>query len=227
MKIPLLSVPDEPLSSSTQNHIPIADITDDLVLYKNGAVTLIMESTSLNFGLLSEVEQEAVIAGYAALLNSLTFHIQIVVRSQQKDISGYILNLEKIQSEFQENKLAHILEGYKNFIAESIKKKNVLSKRFFIVIPFTQYELGMTKSLTSSLKRSSEEQTLPYTRSYILRKAKIALFPKREHIARQARRLGLQLKQLNTEELIKLNYNLYNPEPPIKDLSYLQSLGQA
>lgn len=225
MKIPLLSVPDEPLSSSTQNHIPIADITDDLVLYKNGAVTLIMESTSLNFGLLSEVEQEAVIAGYAALLNSLTFHIQIVVRSQQKDISGYLENLGRIQETFSNEKLAGILDGYKSYIEESIKKKNVLSKRFFIVIPFTQYELGITKSLTSSFFKS-EEATLPYSKSYVLRKAKIALFPKREHLARQARRLGLHLRQLRTDELIRLNYNLYNPEPPIKDRSLLESLGQ-
>jgi len=224
MKIPILSTPDSPLSSTTQNHIPIADIVEDLVLYKNGAVTLIMESTSLNFGLLSEVEQEAVIAGYAALLNSLTFHIQIVVRSQQKDISGYIKNLETIQKTFTNQKLANILEGYKNYIDDSIKRKNVLSKRFFIIIPFTQYELGMTKSFTSSLQKKTEDSRLPYSESYVVRKAKIALFPKREHLMRQARRLGLIVRQLTTEELISLNYNLYNPEPPVRDKTLQSAL---
>ncbi|QQS39064.1 hypothetical protein IPM62_00385 [Candidatus Woesebacteria bacterium] len=215
MKLPLF-FPDRPLSTTTQNHLPIAEIFEDLVLYKNGAVTLILESTSLNFGLLSENEQEAVIAGYAGLLNSLTFHIQIVVRSLQKDISNYLILLDDAEKSISNPKLTEIMRGYKKFMSDSIKKKNVLSKKFYIVLPFTQYELGVSKSF--SLPGSKQTQPgVPYTKAYVVRKAKIALYPKREHIARQARRLGLNLRQLKTDELIDLVYNIYNPEPPIKE----------
>ena len=91
MKIPYLSIPDIPLTAPTHYHLPISDITDDIVLYKDGGAALVMESTSLNFSLLSEKEQEAVIAAYAALLNSLSFAIQIVIRTQRKDISNYLV----------------------------------------------------------------------------------------------------------------------------------------
>jgi hypothetical protein len=67
--IPYLSIPDKPLVSTTQEHLPIADITNDIVVYKDGGAALVMESTSLNFGLLSEKEQQAVIAAYAAMIN--------------------------------------------------------------------------------------------------------------------------------------------------------------
>ena len=88
--IPFISVPDVPITSTSQNFLPLADITNDIAIYKDGGAALIMESTSLNFGLLSEKEQGAVIAAYAALINSLSFSLQIVVRTQRKDISNYI-----------------------------------------------------------------------------------------------------------------------------------------
>ena len=88
MKIPFISIPDKPISAASQKHLPIADIVDDLIMYKDGGAAIILETTSLNFGLLSEKEQQAVIAAYAALLNSLSFAIQIVIRSQRKDISS-------------------------------------------------------------------------------------------------------------------------------------------
>ena len=81
--IPFLSVPDRAIEASTQELLPVADIVDGVVIYRNGGASLIMESTSLNFGLLSEREQQAVIASYAGLLNSFKFPVQIMVRSQK------------------------------------------------------------------------------------------------------------------------------------------------
>src|SRR3989344_1651391 len=95
IKIPLLSTPDTPLKATTQEHLPIADIVDGVILNKDGSACLILESTSLNFGLLSEREQVAVMSAYAAFLNSLTFPIQILVRSQRKDISVYMEYLDE------------------------------------------------------------------------------------------------------------------------------------
>ena len=83
-KIPFINTPDAPIISISQDEIPIADITNDLVLFKDGGAAIVLETTSLNFGLLSEKEQEAVVYAYAALLNSLSFSIQILVRSQRK-----------------------------------------------------------------------------------------------------------------------------------------------
>jgi hypothetical protein len=218
MAIPFLSTPDKALTATTQELIPMADITDDIVIYKNGGAALIMESTSLNFGLLSDREQKAIMASYAGLLNSFNFPVQIVVRSQKKDISVYMNYLDSAGQKIKDVKLKNIMEDYKNFIQNAIKKKNVLSKKFYIVIPFSQYELGITKSFASSFKPpGSKPSPIPFPKSYVVRKAKVSLFPKRDHLVRQARRLGITLHQLSNEELIVLFYNIYNPEPPIKE----------
>ncbi len=211
MKIPYLSIPDRPLISTTQNAIPVADITNDVVIYKDGGAALIMESTSLNFGLLSEKEQQAVIAAYAAMINSLSFSMQIVVRTQRKDISSYLVFLDQEAQKIKHPLLAKLMANYKGFIQESVKKKNVLGKRFFIVLYLSPLELGVGKSIAAFTKRSGP---LPFPKSYVIKKAKIVLLPRRDHLIRQAGRLGIKLRQLKTQELIDLFYRVYNPEHP-------------
>ncbi len=210
-KIPFINIPDKPLTSTTQDFVPVADITNDIVIYKDGGAALIMESTSLNFGLLSEKEQEAVIAAYAAMINSLTFSVQIVVLTQKKDISSYLNFLDEQSKKITQPLLAKLMQDYKNFITESVKKKNVLGKRFFVVLYLSPLELGVAKSIAAVTKLSGP---LPFTKSYVIKKAKIALYPRRDHLVRQAGRLGIKFKQLITPELINLFYSIYNPEKP-------------
>lgn len=211
MKIPYLSIPDTPITSTSQNYLPIADINNDLVIYKDGGAALVMESTSLNFGLLSEKEQSAVIAAYAAMINSLSFSVQIVVRTQRKDISTYLTYLDEQAKKITHPLMQDLMAGYRGFITESVKKKNVLGKRFFVILYLSPFELGAAKSIKAAVKGSG---TLPFTKSYVIKKAKIVLYPRRDHMVRQAGRLGVKFRQLNTSELTDLFFAIFNPEKP-------------
>lgn len=211
IKIPFITIPDAPLSSTGQANLPIADIIEDIVLYKDGGAAVVMESTSLNFSLLSEKEQEAVIASYAGIINSLSFTIQIVVRTKRKNISSYLEYISEASRKITNPGLVRLMQSYKRFILETVKKKNVLGKKFYIVIPFSSLELGVTKSVLSLAKRGGP---LPFPKSYIVKKAKIILYPKRDHLIRQSARLGVKLRQLATDELIELFHSVYNPEMP-------------
>jgi hypothetical protein len=181
-----------------------------MVLFKDGGAAIVMESTSLNFGLLSEKEQTAVVYSYAALLNSLSFSIQIMVRSQRKDISNYMKYLQEAQDKITNPKLKEVMISYRSFISEIVKRRNVLGKRFFIVLPFSPLELGVKQSFLTITSKGA----LPFSKSYIIRKAQISLFPKRDHLVRQAGRLGIKLSQLSTNQLIELYYDYYNPVAP-------------
>lgn len=206
--VPILNTPDEPIIRDAQDFVPIADIVDDIVLFKDGGAAIILESTSLNFGLLSEREQEAVIAAYAALINSLSFATQILIRTQRKNITKYLAQLDHRMQLIENPKLKMLMGSYKAFIAETIKKRNVLGKRFFVVIPFSNLELGFSKSLLPG----QQKKQIPYAKSYVLKKAKTVLLPKRDHLIRQSSRLGLKLKQLERDALIDLYYDMHNPD---------------
>lgn len=209
INLPIFTVPDKALAAPTQQEIPVADITQNMALFKDGGAAIVLETTSLNFGLLSDREQEAVIAAYAALINSLSYSIQIVVRSERKDISSYLSYLAEAKKKISNPKLAALMLDYEKFISETIRKRDVLEKKFYIVIPFSQYELGIAKSAAAVTKKKGP---LPFPKSYVVKKAKTVLIPKRDHIMRQARRLGLKLVQLTNEQLVELYYEVYNPK---------------
>lgn len=220
-KIPLLNIPDSPITSTSQDMLPIAEVVDNMLLYKDGGSALVLESTSLNFGLLSEREQEAVIAAYAATLNSLSFSVQILIRTLKKDISSYITYLDNAEKKIQNPKLTGLMHSYKEFIAETVKKKNVLGKRFFIILPFSSLELGVAKSFKATAKRSGPA---PFSKDYALKKGKIVLYPRRDHIIRQASRLGLKLSQLSNLQLTELLFEIFNPKtPPVSKLEELET----
>lgn len=203
-----MNPPQVPIRASTQEHLDIEDIRDDIIILKDGGCALVLATTAVNFGLLSEKEQDATIYAYAALLNSLTFSLQIVIRSQKKDISSYLKKLSQLEEKTAKPEIKEQLAKYRQFIQETVAKNEVLDKKFYLVIPMTSLELGVTQALTSPLKR---QKGLPFPKDYILEKAKISLHPKRDHLMRQLNRLGLKARQLKTAELIKLFFEAYNP----------------
>lgn len=198
------------IRASTQEQLPFEDIIGNLVLLKDGSCAMVLTVSSVNFDLLSEKEQEAIIYAYGALLNSLTFPIQILIRSQKKDISSYLDLLEKQEIKKESSPLLkNLINSYRKFVAETVKKNNVLDKKFYVIIPFSSLELGVSSSLTSALKPS---KSLPFPKEHILQKAQVSLAPKKDHLVKLFGRLGLTARQLENQELIKLFYEIYNGE---------------
>ena len=195
------------IRGTTQDFLEIEDIKDDLVLLKNGSCCLILQVSAINFGLLSEEEQDAIIAAYASLLNSLSFPLQILIISKRKDVSSYLAKLQRAEEKATEGKIREQIRKYRDFIEQTVRKTNVLDKNFYMVIPFFALELGPQGAARALGKRG-----LPAPKEYILERAKTALLPKREYLIHLLARLGLKAYQLDTESLIKLFYDLYNPE---------------
>jgi hypothetical protein len=199
-----------PIRATTQQQIPLEDIIDNLVVLKNGCCCYILSITALNFSLLSEAEQESTIYAYAALLNSLTFPVQIVISSRRKDITSYLNILLEKENKETNLLMQGMIKRYRKFIEEMIKKNNVLDKQFYLVIPFFPIELGINSA--TPLSFMSSPKSLPFSKSYLVEKAKISLNPKKDHLIRQFARIGLSATQLNTQELTTLFYEIYNAE---------------
>ncbi len=198
-----------PIKASTQEHLEIEDIFDDMVILKNNGAALVIQTTAVNFGLLSETEQDAIIYAYAGLLNSLSFPIQVVVRSKRMDVSSYLESLIKWEQKQVNEKIRIQIRKYREFISSTIRENNVLDKRFYVVIPMFPEEIGI--GATSPLSFGKPTKTLKYSKEYIVDRAKNILLPKRDHLMRQLTRLGLKASHLSTQQLIELFYDIYNP----------------
>ena len=202
--------------SSTQDHLEVKDIVDDLVITKSGSVALIVQTSAINFDLLAEYEQDGKVYAFAGLLNSLNFHIQILIRTRRVDISNYVDYLREQEKESMSEGLRKQLKIYTEFIQNLIVQNDVLDKNFFIVVPFNPAgEVPVGNLVQSKKTREEMEQHMQMKQDQLVEKAKIFLYPKRDHILKQLGRMGLFGHQLTTKELITEFYTIYNPEEEI------------
>lgn len=199
------------ISSTTQKFLDIFDITNDVVVLRDGTVSTILLISAMNFGLLAEQEQDSIIYSYAALLNSLNFPIQIIINSKTKDATAYLQLLEsQLQRIRSENKRA-MIKRYQNFVGQLIKERNVLDKKFYVVIPAQPIEVGMITA-QSVLPGGQVPQITQEQKAAVVEKALGILEPRRDHLITQFNRIGLYARPLVTQEIIEVFYNNYNPE---------------
>ena len=183
------------IHATTQKFTEIQDIVDDIVIFTNRRACLLIELTSVNFALLSPQEQDSKIFSYASLLNSLSFPIQIVIRSKKLDISNYLKLLDaQAMNRAQNEKQASAIKEYRNFVAELVKVNTVLDKKFHVVLFFSFLE-------NSVLAKQNFEES-----------AKAALHSKAQSFHSQLARLNLRAKTLDKEALVRLFYDLYNED---------------
>lgn len=205
------------VQASTQEHLDIEDIREGIVLLKNNAAAAVLQTTAVNFNLLSEVEQDAMIAGYSQFLNSLTFPVQILIRSKKMDISQYLESLENALRGQTNPYLRQQIQSYKLYVAELISKNEVLDKKFYLVVPYQDISLAPNVSLIEALLRfltgseKSSQNRPRVNRRSLLEKAKIQLDPKIDQVAKQLTRVGVKARRLSTQELVELFYDIYNP----------------
>lgn len=188
-----------PVKSSTQKFTEIEAVKDDILMSQDYSCCVVIEAGAVNFGLLAEEEQRAMIYSYASLLNSLSFAVQIVILSKRMDISSYLDYLDQKVSSQHDKVLHERIVEYQSFIKSIVKKNTILEKNFYFVVPFSTLELG----LKSGKGKMNKE--------YVFTRAKTALYPKRDHLLRLLKKTGLGGKALYEQELAELFYNLYNP----------------
>jgi hypothetical protein len=193
---------------STQEHLEIEDIRDDLVVLKNGMISLVCEVNALNFDLLSDEEQDIKIMHFAALLNSLDFQFQIVVKTERTDITNYIDKLRVYREKQISEALKKQIDIYIQFINNLTANKEVLDKKFYVIIP----EAGMVIERTSLMKQLFGKKDRITNIKNILETVKPKLYPKRDHIIKQFKNIGLNAAQLDNDRLIRLYYAMYDPD---------------
>lgn len=189
-------------SASTQKFIEIVDAIDDIVILEGGEACLIIEVEATNFALLSPEEQDAKIYAYAALLNSLSFSIQIVIRSKKLNVANYLKLLETERLNSKNPALAEQIGLYKNFVTELVKVNTILDKKFYIVIPYSSLEKGVMGA--------REQAGINSSQSMFVVGAKAALHSKAESLLNQLKRLNLRAEILRREAATKLFYEIFN-----------------
>jgi hypothetical protein len=195
---------------STQQYLDIAEIRDNTLVMKDGTMRSVLMVSSINFALKSEDEQNAIVAAYVGFLNNIDFPLQVVVQSRELDIEGYLNTLKQKEKE-QTNELLKVqIHEYTQYVMELISIGRIMTKRFYIIIPFNPLS-DKKRNFFSGLKDVFLPINLVKIRRSQFIQRREMLTRRVEAVAGGLASIGLNAMELDTQGLIELFYNTYNP----------------
>jgi type IV secretory pathway VirB4 component len=206
--------------NSAQNALLISELRDNMVIMSDGSFRAVITCKSINFDLMSTREREGVEYAYQSFLNSLTFPLQVLVRSQRVDIAPYIDKLESIRRGQDNMLLGVLMDNYIDFIDRLSEEANIMDKSFFVVVPYypagdIDSAVNASKNLFAGLFKPQQKAQITISEPTYL-KAKDELQNRINTVLNGLFQMGVRSVQLNTKELAELYYNFYNPDTAVR-----------
>ena len=202
-------------AASTQQFLPFSAVYDDVVVTKKAQFCQILMVNSVNFGLKSEEEQNAIVYQYQSFLNSLSFPIQIVMHSKQLDLTGYIKDLSGRIAQEPNELIRYQIQEYVDFIQKLISIANIMDKKFFIIVPYKlpPSEVSSGGFFSTLFGGSHIHLKVPLMK---FQKIKLTLGERANVVISGLASIGISAQILTTKQLIELFYRTYNPEEAMR-----------
>lgn len=200
-----------PNHAASQNFVGVRDIKDNVVIQKNGQMTMVVLASSVNFALKSYDEQHAILQQFQQFLNTLDFSIQIQLRSRRLNIEPYLAVLSTLEDK-QDNDLMRIqLREYVEFIRTFTTQVDVMSKNFFVVVSYSPTKVNIGRGLSGLFKAKSGAATIG---DGIFEEERTQIEQRVSLVTEGLARIGVRTVTLGKDELVELFYHTYNPNDP-------------
>lgn len=195
--------------NSTQKFVPLKEVRDGIVVLKDGSMRAVVLASSINFALKSGEEQQAILRQFQSFLNTLDFSLQIYIQSRQLDIQPYLDLLSSREPE-QDNELMKIqLREYIDFVKNFTEQVDIMTKSFFVVVPYNPARIDVSKSWRNFLKRSQKND--PALEKNLFEEHRTQIEQRIALVEQGLNRVGVRTAVLGTDEVIELFYHLFNP----------------
>ncbi|MFA7193666.1 MAG: hypothetical protein WC087_02000 [Candidatus Paceibacterota bacterium] len=203
---------------STQTIVPIKEVRNGILVLKDGSMRALLMTSSVNFALKSQDEQDSIIFQFQQFLNSLNFSVQIFIQSRRLDIRPYIATLEVREKE-QINDLMRIqVKEYIEFIKAFTDRTNIMTKTFYIVVPYTPATININSNKSKGFFKKQSAATVAAGKKEDFEEHSTQIEQRIAVVQQGITRAGVRAVQLGTEEAIEVFYRLFNPgdvEKPI------------
>lgn len=199
----------------TQEFVPIQEVRDGIVILKDGSMRAILMTSSVNFALKSEDEQLAILIQFQNFLNSLDFSLQIFIQSRDLDIRPYVAKLEVLYKAQTTDLMRIQTREYIEFVKTFVEGSSIMTKRFFLVVPYTQAMIKTGKGGVSfgKGKAGTQEKSVRFEENRSQIEQRISV------IEQGMARTGIRIVNLGTEEIIELFYKMFNPGDQSKPIA--------
>ena len=195
------------MQSTTQSFLEFKEVKEGVIILKNKALRGILMVSSINFALKSEEEQNAIVFQFQSFSNSLDFSCQIAVQSRRLNITGYFEKLKELEQK-QKNELLKVQIGeYRKFVQGMVAEGVIMTKQFFITVPYTLGEMSGGKGGFRGAKAQVSAMT-----DEVFERCRNQLYQRMEFVAIGLRRCGLSIVPLTTPEIIELLWSWHHPK---------------
>lgn len=207
----------------TQDFIPIKEIRDGIIVLEDGSLRAILLASAINIALKSADEQQAIVMQFQGFLNSIDFPIQISIQSRRYDIKPYILTLERRIEQQEEELLRLQTTEYIEFIKWFNDSVNIMSKKFYVVVPYTGSMIGQKNSKKGILGGLLGGKNDTFKQDAAKFEEQRSQIEQRVSIVKGGlARFGVRSEQLNTEQTIEVFYNMFNPGENHRSIPQIQ-----
>ncbi|PIT90862.1 hypothetical protein COU17_03665 [Candidatus Kaiserbacteria bacterium CG10_big_fil_rev_8_21_14_0_10_49_17] len=215
------------MAKSSQNFVPVKEVRDGIMILNDGSLRAVLMASSLNFALKSTDEQEAIISQFQNFLNSLEFSIQIFVQSRELDVRPYVALLEgQLENTFDDLMKIQINE-YISFIKNFTESANIMSKNFFIIIPYSSAGFsGKDNPIRKVFGKRKDTLDVRQGKDGGFEERRSQLEQRMAVVEQGLIRTGVRVAKLETEEVIELLYKIFNPGEQEKPIPLSQMKNQ-
>ncbi|TSC79177.1 MAG: hypothetical protein G01um101425_814 [Candidatus Peregrinibacteria bacterium Gr01-1014_25] len=199
--------------AATQRFLPIGEIRQDTVFLKNGGMRAVIAVEALNFNLKSETEQQGIIAGYGSFVNTLSFPLQIVIRSSRTNVDEYLRQLTVLAEKQTNDLLKQQTTAYVTFIQRLLEVADIMQKRFYVIVPLDRGT--RKKTLVEKFFdwiHPEDSSAKAQQRMKDLGPSLRALGERVDLVQAGLTNIGLHVRRLSTRDLLELYYNILNPK---------------
>ncbi len=203
-------------SVAAQEFVPIKEVRGGVMMLKDGSLCGVLLASSVNFALKSAEEQTATLAQFQSFLNSLDFSVQFFIQSRKLDIRPYVVLLEERLKAQTDDLMKIQVREYLSFVKTFTERANIMSKHFFIVVPYSPAVLDVKKTIETRFfgktDLSSQRKDSGFEENRTQLEQRMAV------VEQGLVRCGIRTIPLGTEEVIELLYKEFNPgelEKPI------------
>jgi len=201
---------DKVKAQATQEFVPIKEVRDGVIILKDGSLRVLLMASSINLALKSQDEAQATIGQFQNFLNSLEFTVQFFVESRDLDIRPYIALLQDRYQQELDDLMKIQIKEYMAFIKDFTERANIMTKNFFIVVPYDPALISRGGGVLGNLLPARASNAGPLSDEQF-EQYRTQLEQRMAVIEQGLVRTGVRVVKLGTEEVIELFYKLFNP----------------
>ena len=173
---------------SSRRQIQIKEVKDGVLILPDNEYRVAVETSSINFELKSDEEQDVLLDSFQNFLNSLPCSLQILIRVREVDVDRYLDGISKSKLAEKEKVYKEQIDNYCKFIKNVVAGNKILSRKFYIIIPYIDKE----KQKDFSLIKEQINQ-------------------RKEIVIKGIEKIGMKARSLDSLEILDLFYCFYNP----------------